>query len=381
MGLLRLAGEGRAGGRVAEPRGQVMAARGARRARVAFLVPVRNAATTLRSSFASLLAQSSPDFRVLAIDDGSDDETPRILEAIAASDPRVEVHRRGPGGNIGAALAHAATLTDAPLLGRFDADDLAHPERLARQLALLDAQPEVDLVATGIRRFVTDEDGEALLSGQAIEVEATDGWRRYEAWLDACRTPEEIARGLWIESPLPHPSILMRQETYERAGGYRPTAWPEDYDLWLRMLRTGARFAKLPEPLHYWRDLPDRASRTDAAYRAESFLACRVHHLARVLGEREIVVWGAGRDGRRAARGLIAEGARVVAFLDIDPRKIGRRAYGRPIFDAEAWLVGGVNARGPIVLAAVGTAGARELIRARLEQAGWAEGTDFLAIA
>lgn len=343
-----------------------MTGKGPRPARVAVLFPARNAAETLAEALDSLLAQSFVDFRVLAVDDGSTDGSLGILRQFAERDPRVEVlDRPGSSGNIPAALVAAADHATEPLLARMDADDRCHPERLARQVAYLDQHPEVGVLATDVE-----------WSGHATP---TDGARRYADWLSACRTPDEITRNLWIESPLPHPTVLMRREAYLAAGGYRDLGWPEDYDLWLRMAALGVRMAKLSEPLLAWRDNPNRASRRLPAYSPEAFLRCRCHHLARHLAGRPIVVWGAGRDGRRAARQLLREGVAVVAFLDIDPKKIGRKAHGYPVLEAESWL----RTRTPngIVLAAVGTSGARDLIRARLTAAGLVEGPEFLCIA
>jgi hypothetical protein len=185
---------------------------------------------------------------------------------------------------------------------------------------------------------------------------------------------------------------MMLRAAYEQAGGYRGVPWAEDYDLWLRMLRAGIVMAKLPEPLYDWIDHPGRATRTHPAYTAEAFHACRAHHLARFLGDRGVIVWGAGRDGRRAARAMLRQGVDIRAFLDIDPRKIGRIAYGKPILEAGGWLaarremVAEGSAAGsagplPIVLAAVGTEGARELIQGRLAAEGLREGPDYLCIA
>jgi len=358
---------------------------------ISVLLPVRDAAVTLAGSLESLLAQSDPRFEVIAIDDGSRDATPEILAEFSRRDSRLVRHRLESSGDIARALRVAAERATAPLLARFDGDDLAHPARFERQLEFLSLHPDVDLVATEVRRFVTDQEGERLMRGESIDPPTTDGWRRYLSWLAGCSSHEEIALNLWIESPLPHPSVMFRRSAYETAGGYRSNGWPEDYDLWLRMLAAGVRFAKLSQPLHYWRDASTRASRTQSIYRPEAFLACRAHHLARKVGSRPLVVWGAGRDGRRAARALLAEGATITSFLDIDPRKIGRTAHGRPIVGAEEWLslressrAGGAEESiegGALVLAAVGTAGARELIVARLEQAGMSWGSDFLAIA
>jgi GT2 family glycosyltransferase len=368
--------------------------------RVAVLLPVRNGALTLRAALESLEAQSFREFRVVVVDDGSTDETPRILrEALArrggggtglgeppAALPALTVVRLEPGAGIAGALAAAAQAAgDAEFLARQDADDCSLPERFARQVAFLDSHPGIGLVATGVRT-VTRQD-------------PTEGWRRYEGWLASCVTPDEIARGLWIESPLPHPTVMMRRTAYELAGGYREVPWAEDYDLWLRMLRAGIAMGKLPETLYEWGDHPGRATRALPAYTPEAFHACRAHHLARHLDGRGVIVWGAGRDGRRASRALLREGVDIRAFLDIDPRKIGRTAYGRPILAAEDWLGGrgcaaeraardpaagdcaAEDPAPPIVLAAVGTRGARELIRARLVRAGLREGPDFLCIA
>jgi glycosyltransferase involved in cell wall biosynthesis len=380
--------------------------------RVAVLLPVRNGAETLASALGSLFGQSFRDFRIIAVDDASSDATPEILSlaasgesgVLAASGRRPHPCARGPvlewirldrPAGIAGALEAAARLVRAEeFLARQDADDRSAPDRLAVQLKFLDEHPEIDVLATGVRPVAG----------------STDGWKRYEAWLSESRTPEEVALNLWIESPLPHPTVMMRRTAYDRAGGYRQVPWPEDYDLWLRMLRRGIRMAKLRDVLYEWTDHPGRASRNLPQYTLESFLRCRAHHLARYLEERApgraVVIWGAGRDGRRAARALMAEGVRIEAFLDIDPAKIGRRAYDRPVLDAEAWVRGSDPARlsdsvrgsdsaraalpsggpgperpAPLVLAAVGTAGARDLIRGRLRAQGFVEGRDFLCLA
>lgn len=413
--------------------------------RVTVLLPVRDGAATLRAALESLRVQTFRDFRVIVVDDGSADDTPRILreammcwgtEAAAAAPmmssgpeaaavapkessrpeavtesaaaparalgarPSLTVVRLDPGAGItGALIAAAQAAGESELLARQDADDMSHPERFARQVAYLDAHPDVGLVATGVHTIASM--GGPSSAAQGEEIGPTDGWRRYERWLAACVTSEDISRGLWLESPLPHPTVMMRRTAYEQAGGYREVPWAEDYDLWLRMLRAGITMAKLPEALYDWTDHPGRASRTLPAYAPGAFLACRAHHLARHLDGRSVIVWGAGRDGRRAARALLREAVDIRAFLDIDPRKIARTAYGRPILAAEEWLLtrtelggfggeehavsdggaGDVHVLAPMVLAAVGTAGARDLIRARLVAAGLVEGSDFLCIA
>jgi hypothetical protein len=306
-----------------------------------------------------------------------------VIEDMVGNDRRFVLVRQPPLG-ISETLRRTAASCGEPLLARQDADDISDPRRLELERSFLCAHPEIGLVATGVRT--------------AADREPTDGWRRYERWMDEAHSPREIANALWVESPFAHPTVMMRRLAYEQAGGYRKLPWPEDYDLWLRMNRAGIAMAKIRDRLYQWADRPDRATRVLPEYRVDRFLACRAHHLGRHLDDRPAVLWGAGRDGKRAARQLLAEGVRLEGFLDIDPRKIGRTVQGRPVWSAAAWLeraprrVSG-GAAGPepalpalgrdhaIVLCAVGTEGARDLIRAELGKLGWLEGEDFLCIA
>ena len=326
------------------------------------LLPVRNGERTLPAALRSIQRQSFTGFECIVVDDGSADASAEVVRRVAGEDGRFRLLSTVPRGIV-PALVLAAESARTQLFARHDADDTSHPERFALQMQHLRAHPATDLVSTQVTH-----------SGAPL----TDGGQRYADWVRSCRTAEEIARGLWTESPLPHPTVMFRREIYERSGGYRDVGWPEDYDLWLRMLRQGARFAKIDRELYSWTDAPGRASRTLPQYAPERFLACRAHHLAAFLGDRPTIVWGAGRDGRRFARSFLAEGGVIERFLDIDPRKIGRRAQGRPIEEAETGLAA---RRTEIVLVAVGARGARELIRSALVRAGCAEGEDFFCVA
>ena len=359
---------------------------------VGVLLPVRDAERTLPAALESIAAQTLSDFEVWLVDDGSHDASPDIAEAFAARDPRFRCLRR-PREGLVPALEAARRHASSPILARHDADDTSLPGRFAEQVTYLRTHPDVGVVATGVE-VVCGPDGEK-----------TDGSRRYERWLASCVTPEEVACGLWIESPLPHPTVMIREPVLSSAGGYRDKGWPEDYDLWLRLLRRGVRMAKVPEVGLHWYDRPERASRTQPAYARERFLACRVHHLAKVLGDRAVIVWGAGRDGRHLGRALLREGVEIVEFWDIDPRKIGRTRQGRPIHSAEESLERladkspvddpaadtsrvdlchpsiALTRKRPVVLSAVGAAGARPLIQEQLRAHRFLEGRDFLCLA
>lgn len=332
---------------------------------ISVLLPVRDAEATLGACLASLAGQTLSDHEVVAVDDGSTDGTPALLAAAAARDPRLRVVRTGPRGLV-AALNRALAEARAPLLARMDADDLAHPERLARQARRLREDPATDVL--GCRVEAAGIDGGPVGPGMLA----------YVGWLNGLLDHEAIVRDLWVESPLVHPGVALRREALLALGGYREFEGPEDYDLWFRGCAAGWRFAKLPETLLIWRDRPRRLTRCDARYAPGRLLALKVEALdgLRVRG-RPLVVWGAGPVGKAWARALLSRGRTLLAFVEVDPDKLGQVIHGAPVVAvAEA---GGFP--GALHLAAVGQRGARDRIRAAAAAQGLVDGVDLVAVS
>jgi glycosyltransferase involved in cell wall biosynthesis len=333
--------------------------------RVSVLLPVRNAASTIAEAISSISRQTLRELEVVVVDDGSTDRTPLILDGLARADPRLRILRQGPCGLV-PALNTAARAARSQYLARMDADDVSHARRLALQLRRLERDHRLGAVGCLVRSF-----------GNTPQ---SDGWSRYEQWLNSSRTPVAIGRDIYIESPLAHPSVVMRQAAFEAVGGYRDLDAPEDYDLWLRMARAGWQFAKVASVLLHWRDHASRLTRVDPRYRLEAFTRLKAHHLARgplAETDRPLWIWGAGRYGRQLARALESEAVSAEAFVDIDPAKIGRQRRGHPVVNVAEL------ARHPeaVVIAAVPVRGARALIRRRLNQMGRREGLDYWCCA
>lgn len=331
---------------------------------ITVLLPVRNGEDHLAEAAASLEAQTDPDFEVLAVDDGSTDATPDILFEWAARDRRVRVVRQ-PASGIVAALELGRSQARGAYLARMDADDVCEPHRFAAQRALLESEPALAGCGAQVRYFPRHH--------------LRDGARSYEEWLNGAATPEEVARELFVECPLAHPTFFLRSAAVETVGGYRDRGWPEDYDLVLRLWRGGGGLANVPRVLLHWREGMGRLSRTDPAYAPSSFLACKVHHLRRTFlaAGRPAAVWGAGPVGKAFARALLAAGTPVAAFVEVDPRKIGQEIHGAIVLDTP----GGLSLRGVLHLAAVGQPGGRSTLRGILSGAGLEELRDFVAVA
>ena len=335
---------------------------------VSVLMPCYNAAATLDEAMASLVEQTWGDMEVVAVDDGSQDGTAERLRAWSNLDARVRSIRL-PHRGLVSALNAGLEVCRAALVARMDADDRSEPERLARQVAFLKQAPEIAAVGCLVQGFPPEN--------------VREGFRVYMDWLNSLVTPEDIARAIWIESPLAHPSVVMRKEVLERLGGYQERGWPEDYDLWLRMHLSGARLAKVPQVLLHWREYPERLTRTDRRYAVESFLRAKAHYLPAgpLLGRGTVILWGAGQMGRRLSKHLVRAGAPLTAFIDIDPSKIGRQRRGLPIHAADDLPALWRAADRPVVLVAVGARGARALIREQLTTFGLREGEDWWAVA
>jgi glycosyltransferase involved in cell wall biosynthesis len=331
---------------------------------ISIVMPCYNAADTLPETLASIAAQTQPNYELIAIDDGSSDHTAHILAQAAAHDDRIKIINAGRVGLVAAlnlGLAHA----QAALIARMDADDLMRPERLAQQQAYLNANPQIALVSCQVDLF----------PDELIQA----GYREYVRWQNQCLTPDQIANNIYIESPLPHPSVMFRRSVVAQIGPYRDGDFPEDYEYWLRMHAAGLSMAKLDQTLLSWRENPTRTSRVDSRYARSAFDQLRAEYLARdprLHSDRPLVVWGAGRKTRLRSKYLLNYGFRVSAWIDIDPDKIGHVVWDAPVC-APDWLD---QTPRPLVLVYVTAHGAREYCQSILEPLGYQLGCDYFCV-
>jgi len=195
---------------------------------------VYNNAPFLAPAIESILGQSFGDFEFLIVNDGSSDGSDAIIDSFAARDSRIRpIHQ--PNAGLVASLNRLIREARAPLIARMDGDDLSMPERFARQIAFLEANPDHGVVGTWTINI--DEQG-SIAPSVGLD-HPTD----HEGFLDA----------LDGKPLLCHPSAMMRTDLVRAAGGYRAQyAHCEDYDLWLRLSET-TRLCSLPERLLHYR--------------------------------------------------------------------------------------------------------------------------------
>lgn len=328
---------------------------------VSCLMPVRDGGRYFRDAVASVLNQSYRNWELVIVDDHSPGGISR--SALIGSGHIQLVDNDGHG--IVDALNTAARYAHGDLLARMDADDIAVRDRLQRQVDYLQGHPEIGIAGGQVTVFCDT-------------TPVGNGYLAYQDWVNSLCTPAQIRREIFIESPIPHPTAVIRRSVFERLGGYRHGLWAEDYDLWLRAYSAGVLMGKPSGIVLHWRDHKNRLSRTSQRYVRARFVRAKSYYMARtVLRNREAVIWGAGPTGRSVFDGLVREGVKVTAFIDIHPRRVGGYKRGLSVLPRHA--VRGFAKE--LIVCAVGVAAARPQIRNYLRSIGKIEGSDFLFAA
>jgi glycosyltransferase involved in cell wall biosynthesis len=335
---------------------------------VTVLLAVHDGEAYVRIAVASVLGQTFSDLELVVVDDASTDRTPAILAAIG--DPRMRVLRNDAQLGLAASLNRGLDEARGRYVARLDADDVALPRRLERQLARLRAAPNVAVVGSAVLELA---DASRVGTMHAMPM-----------------LPQEVRWAALFSSPFFHPTVVADRDILDRHELRYDTSFEEseDYDLWSRLLAV-ADGDNVSDPLVLYRVHPEQASQRRRELQRECQLRVARRAIAAVApdlspGEVELA-WrvGAGEDvepasgqsavhayvdlveafergvgrGSRptAARALArfgatlpaASGARAAAAaLRLDPalpahvlqRRVERRRVGRARREAEAWL-------------------------------------------
>ena len=327
------------------------------------LLPAYDAARTLASALASVQRQSERDWECIVVDDGSRDATPDIAAEFARKDARVRLVARAHGGIVAALQAGIAECR-APLIARFDADDLMSRRRLELQREALEHSPTLAAVGCHVRLFPRATLRERRLG--------------YEAWLRSIDTPERLEREAFVECPVAHPTLLIRRSVLLDFG-YRERAWPEDYDLVLRILQSGQRLGVVPRRLLHWRDSVGRLSRVSECYSVAAFVECKAEFLASGLlaASDRYLLWGFGDTGKALAKALARRGKHPEAIIELHPGRLGQLIRGVPVVPPSA--LRGLRSR-PLIVSVAGV-GPRTEIRQALSAMGFRELRDYVCAA
>jgi len=204
---------------------------------VTVLMPTYNCAAYISDAIKSILNQTFKEYEFLIIDDGSTDSTQEIVSNF--NDSRIRcIHKKNSGlaDSLNYGLSHATF----DLIARMDADDIAHPMRILKQVKTLTQKPNIDVIASWF----------AVFSGSRIKY--------------IVKTPEnneEIVHQLTLYSTIPHSGCMYNRNQILKSGGYLGEVF-EDYSLWLK-LKDKIKFYNIQEVLTFVRYRRNSLSRTN----------------------------------------------------------------------------------------------------------------------
>lgn len=330
---------------------------------ITVLLPFRNASATLDAAVQSIVDQRFRHWRLLLVDNASNDGGTELADRWVRSDSRITLLHE-PVVGIAHALNTGLCHADTRYVARMDADDIAHPDRLALQFAYMEAHPEIGVLGS-CTRFATT-------------VDKSVGMAWFVNWQNTIITSQQHYVKRFVDAPLAHPTVMFRRELVEPFGSYSTDPLPEDHELWLRWMHHGVRFAKLPEELLTWNDHPHRLTRTHANYSVDAFFSTKALWIAawyqRKYGaSRPIIIAGTSPLCRARAAALEACGLRIHGFTDVKPRSVPGYAF----VPHDRLPPSGAA----LIISFIGQRGTGDRIAAYLISRGLVEGNDFILAA
>ena len=231
---------------------------------VSVAMVTRNVERFLPEAIESILKQTWKDLDLMIVDFGSTDRSKLIISEYQSKDPRVKFHEV-PSCTLSEARNASCFLSTGRYIAIMDADDVAVPDRLARQVEFLERHPAVGVLG-GATEWI-DENGKALCN------------HFYPTGAS------EIRDALLSGSPFCNPTVVIRRDIFAAAGGFRkPFVSAEDYDLWLRVAER-CEMANLPNVVLRYRIHPHQESQRNVMQMTMGALAARAAADARNSGK------------------------------------------------------------------------------------------------
>ncbi len=200
---------------------------------VSVLMPVYNSENFLKEAIESILKQTYKRFEFLILDDGSTDQSSKIIEEYCQLDKRIKFFKSDVNQGLVIQLNRGLEIANGMYIARMDSDDIADKYRLEHQLYYLQQNPNIAVVGSSVE--IIDDFGKPLSYNRRAEDYRTLYWRSF------------------FSNPLSHPTVMFRKSVLKEVGGYNSKTFPvEDLALWLEMLKL-FEIANINKPLLRYR--------------------------------------------------------------------------------------------------------------------------------
>lgn len=235
---------------------------------VSVVMAVHNGEAFLAEAVRSIQGQLLQNFELVVVDDGSSDGTSFLLSRLAQLDSRLRLVRNASRQGLSRSLNLALSLARGGYVARLDADDVAHPERLQKQAAVLDQCRNIAVVGSWL---------------QEIDATGAPLKMRKGALHDFVDYLVELLQG---NNWLYHPAVMFRREVVESLGGYEESFdTAQDFELWTRLALSGYSGHVIPQALTDYRVHPGQVSATRRLCQAAAKQRAHYAFLESLFGE------------------------------------------------------------------------------------------------
>ncbi|OPJ54847.1 glycosyltransferase [Clostridium oryzae] len=252
--------------------------------RVSVIMPVYNNEKYLCESIESILNQTYKNFEFIVIDDGSSDDSHKIINGYASRDNRIIVISREHKGLV-YSLNEGINMASGKYVARMDADDISMPARLEKQVNYLDKNKSTDILGTFIEAFGDVDDNEKNTCNRAFNFQIDE---------------ENIVEISLKGTPIAHPSVMFRSDCIRSLGGYDELyKYTEDYELWIRALNYGYQIKNIQEKLLKYRIHNGSKSVLDSKNkeRDNEIIKCKLKYVTFINNVTNYIIWGASNGG------------------------------------------------------------------------------------
>jgi glycosyltransferase involved in cell wall biosynthesis len=324
---------------------------------ISVIMPVYNGAAFLAEAVDSVLSQSHEHLELIAVDDGSTDQSLDILRKVR--DRRLRIVEQAHAGII-EAVNNGIARARGEYIARMDCDDVAMRDRLALQLDYL-RSGKAEVVGGRVKIFTSER-------------KLGQGFRNYEKWLNSLVAHQEIIQHIFIENPIPSPTLFISSQKLTEVGQYDPEIYPDDYNLILKCFVRGLRFGKASEEVIKWRDHPKRMSRTSPEIADQRFFDLKAAYFSQFYKEtgRPLIIWGIGGNGKKLYKAFTKKCFPISGFTAAEQYIKEERLYGLPLKPFYQYKY-------PFFLISAAARGARDEIVGVLESRGCRPIKDYMA--
>ncbi|MEZ2718661.1 glycosyltransferase [Niallia circulans] len=329
------------------------------------LMSVYNGEKFLEESIKSVLNQSFKDFKLIIINDGSDDATKEVIDKF--NDPRISVYSFENNQGVGNALNFGLSMVDTKYFVKVDADDINHPARFHKQLNFLKENPEISVVGSLVKFFPDHKTIEGTNRYQYLK-------SFYEMNSNKIVSSEELAEKLFWYCCITHASIMCHTDVIKTIN-YPEYLCGEDYYVFYNLNKKGYKFHKMNEVLVDIRVTNNSTTVRQNDYFFDILLDIKKDEIENILSHANsnIYIWGIGSLGNKVIDSNLIDVKKIKGIIDSSKDKWGTTIKGLKVYSPDV-----LSLRNNKIIVA-STIGKFEIIN-NLKKMGYKHLEDFIVI-